>query len=71
MTVDETTEPVVRVGRSADDDDLGHIFCDCDENRALCGADVTDCPVVEDRDDSLLCVVCADLEDVPCERCGS
>lgn len=55
------------------DDDLTHIVCDC--GAVLCGAEPTDepvcawdctCPLHE-----LECVVCADLEEFECERCGA
>jgi hypothetical protein len=45
----------------ADTDDVIHWSC-CDDLRAVCGAEV-------DGDDSALdatCVVCIDLEDLPC-----
>jgi hypothetical protein len=46
---------------------LEHIVC-CDDNRARCGKDVTDEPwdIGEPP-----CVVCADLEFLPCELCGA
>lgn len=42
---------------------LTHIYC-CDPDLALCGEDLTDIPEVDE--DTLLCVVCDDLEDHPC-----
>lgn len=55
-----------------DDDGLSHIACRCDKDRALCGKDLCDahdCP--EDLScGCLYCVVCVDLEDVDCPRCG-
>jgi hypothetical protein len=50
-------------------DDLHHIYCECDVDRGLCGKDISAAefgPVDEDR----ACVVCVDLRDLPCERCG-
>lgn len=52
---------------SSDDADLNHIYC-CDHDRALCGADVSGDPEV-DIDDAD-CIVCLDLEDATCPRCG-
>lgn len=46
-----------------------HLFCCCDENLGLCGADLTDIPVV-DRDDDVPCPMCFALEDDPCPFCG-
>lgn len=65
IVLDETSR-----SRSADDDDLDHIFCACDEDHALCGTDVTDAPIIEDGPVEDECVVCADLDRLPCERCG-
>ncbi len=44
--------------------ELDHYTC-CDENRALCGTDVTGAPEI---DTDATCVVCIDLEatDAPC-----
>lgn len=43
-------------------DELTHWHC-CNPSRALCGADLTDSPEVDEDAD---CVVCVDLEDAPC-----
>ncbi|MFD4258198.1 hypothetical protein ACFWR9_11345 [Streptomyces sp. NPDC058534] len=50
-------------------DDLTHVVCYCDPNLALCGTDVTDSDWV-DEDEDTTCVVCVDLVDQPCPRCG-
>lgn len=50
------------------DNDTTHVTC-CDPDTALCGWDVSNTPVVSDgvgHD----CIVCVDLEDQPCPRCG-
>lgn len=55
---------------SADDDDLDHLWC-CDRDVALCGANITnatDWLGAGDMPDE--CVVCHDLEDQICPRCG-
>jgi hypothetical protein len=50
-------------------DDLTHSVCHCDPDRALCGTNVTDSEWADD-DEELTCVVCLDLVDQPCPRCG-
>ena len=58
--------------RESNDDDLDHIFCGCSEDRGLCGADLTDVPEIPWGDDDVpeTCVVCLDLEPLPCARCN-
>jgi hypothetical protein len=50
------------------DDCLRHVYC-CDPETALCGTDLSDTDETDD-DDAPTCVVCLDLEDVTCPRCG-
>ena len=59
-----TTEPGAATAASdTDDDDLKHIYCGCDEDRGLCGADVTGAPVIGAwSPDPDTCVVCLDLD---------
>jgi hypothetical protein len=55
------------------DSDLDHVFC-CEPTMALCGVNIAGDPVNEGEwteDDPDLCVVCVDLSDLPCERCGA
>ncbi|MEI5520704.1 hypothetical protein WB388_08825 [Streptomyces brasiliscabiei] len=53
------------------DDDLSHGVCDCDEDTALCGTDVTGVPWAADGQEPVNpCVVCVDLAEQPCPRCG-
>lgn len=47
--------------------DLTHVACDCSPDTALCGVNVSDC---EWTDGEAGCVVCADLQYVPCPQCG-
>lgn len=61
--------PTERTTGWGSDDDLDHTVCDCDENIALCGRDVTEEPWVEDGPNP--CVVCRELNDLACERCGA
>lgn len=53
-------------------DELVHIFCACSEWLGLCGADITGDkyhgPYLGPETDD--CVVCVDLVDQQCERCG-
>lgn len=49
-------------------DDLDHYYCECDENLALCGADLTDWPEGEAETPENECVVCAHLS--VCPKCG-
>lgn len=53
------------------DDSLTHVCCDCAEDVALCGADLTGLPYDERPPLEHECVVCSVLDDLPCERCGS
>ena len=55
---------------SLHDDTLYHIFCECDEDLGLCGLDISDLVISEPLGDDKVCVVCLDLEFVPCSRCG-
>lgn len=48
--------------------EIVHLVCDCDDTRSLCGIDVTvDVDSSNPEDD---CVVCEDLQQFDCERCG-
>jgi hypothetical protein len=57
-----------------DDDDWTHLFCDCDPDVALCGADLAGVDEVDydepDADECPLCVVIADVAGDVCARCG-
>ncbi|MEU3160028.1 hypothetical protein ABZ753_21595 [Streptomyces griseoincarnatus] len=50
------------------DNETTHVFC-CDPDRALCGHDVSNDPEVPNPTPND-CVVCLDLEEQPCPRCG-
>lgn len=54
--------------QGSDDDVFTHVVC-CDPDVALCGSDVSDVAWV-DEDEEATCVVCADLEEHTCTRCG-
>lgn len=48
-----------------------HIICICAPDVALCGADRTGVPERPYDPASITCVVCADLDHLPCPRCGA
>lgn len=64
MTAAIDTAPAPGHGDQDHDDSLTHYYC-CDENQSLCGVDLTDVPVGS-SDDDLLCIVCTDLNGLPC-----
>lgn len=64
------TTPDARPSSADRDGDLDHVTCRCSEDLSLCGIDMTGAPWVDDEDDGLICVVCADLSPVPCPKCG-
>lgn len=51
----------------ADVADTDHLYC-CDPDRAICGVDLSAADEVEDLPN--LCVVCDDLDALPCPHCG-
>lgn len=53
---------------SVDTPDIEHIVCECSPDLALCGIDCSDMPWAEREHQP--CVVCSDLEPLPCPRCG-
>lgn len=68
-----STEPLpVDTDTGDGEDGLSHCYCECDEDIALCGTDVSG-HAFDDAIDSedLLCVVCVELEFKTCSRCGS
>lgn len=68
------TAPSVRLmpqRQASDGDSLDHIVECHDDNRGLCGIDLTGVPWMDEPDANKLCVVCVDLEDVHCGcECG-
>ncbi|WP_155054548.1 hypothetical protein [Streptomyces blattellae] len=66
-----TLAPEPTVTANGHGEDLSHAVCDCDEDTALCGTDVTGVPWATDGEEPPSpCVVCLDLADQPCPRCG-
>lgn len=53
---------------TGDRPDMHHYYC-CDEDKALCGEDIRGVPE-NDGEGEQMCVVCDDLEEVPCPVCG-
>lgn len=47
---------------------MTHVVCDCNQDIALCGKDVSDRPFTEKEPS---CNVCAAMEYDPCPRCGA
>lgn len=52
-----------------DDDETFHLYC-CDEDIALCGADIADALETDGGDDEP-CLECLYLEEEICARCGT
>lgn len=50
-------------------DELDHIVC-CQEDIAICGTDTSGLPWTWGMRDGRACIVCADLEPLPCRECG-
>lgn len=53
-----------------DEDDLTHLFCSCNPNRALCGTDLTEGEMVESVSPPEKCIVCVHMDYEPCPLCG-
>lgn len=53
------------------DEDMLHVVCECNPDRALCGLDMSGHAIVDDPgptpDD---CIVCTDLDKYTCQNCG-
>lgn len=70
VTADPST--TVSIEEYTDEDEV-HVYCPtCDPHalRALCGTVIDGGEFVEDDEGDTTCVVCADLEWLPCSRCG-
>lgn len=63
-------EETVTSHTDSGDDELTHLYCDCDDAVALCGGDISGNNRVEWMPDEILCVVCDDLDALDCSRCG-
>ncbi|WP_086846956.1 hypothetical protein [Amycolatopsis kentuckyensis] len=64
----ELTEPQVVDSGTGGKFEMVHLVCDCDETKSLCGVDVA--VDVDSSDPEDECVVCQDLQQFDCERCG-
>jgi len=70
--VSAAIEESIEVARTSADDDLDHIYCDCDPDLGLCGSDISAAIFIGDDEQlDFLCLVCDDLADDPCPRCGA
>jgi hypothetical protein len=66
------TAPVSEpVKKDDDDDQICHWICECNENIALCGLDVSGLPwdMNNEDEDCVLCQIVAE-EQLVCKRCG-
>lgn len=63
-----TTTPAPTADTTDLNDRTTHVIC-CNPDRALCGHDVSDEPEVPDGTGHD-CIVCLDLEEQTCPRCG-
>lgn len=70
LDVVERVEPQLSDGDW--DDSVEHYYCYCSPDIGLCGTDLTDAPDHTDMDTPIEddCVVCIDLFDSDCPRCG-
>lgn len=51
-------------------DDVTHCACPCYPDVSLCGEDVSGLEWARDGEELTVCVVCADLAELSCPRCG-
>ena len=65
LAQDQLSEPF-----TCGDPDIEHYCCDCSPDIALCGADLEGAEFLEIEDSPDDCVVCVDLKDKTCPRCG-
>jgi len=66
MTTTSTVAAPV-ASRPKASDELFHLYC-CDENLSLCSLDITDLQETDGTEG--LCVVCDDIDRLPCLECG-
>ncbi|MFF9310137.1 hypothetical protein ACF1BS_04420 [Streptomyces sp. NPDC014748] len=64
-----TLAPQLASAEPDSDDSLTHAVCACNDDVALCGADVAGLSWATEEED-VDCVVCLDLAPRPCARCG-
>lgn len=63
-----TVVPVPEAPSTGTTSDLVHVVCSCKPETALCGEHVPG-PFITDVEAGDVCVVCNDLEPLPCPRC--
>lgn len=64
-----TQEMVESVTSTNGPDDIIHLVCECDEDVAFCGERFPPGKPFRDNEEAN-CVVCLDLDQFACERCG-
>lgn len=70
MTTALDEAPLVTTdGPNGTDDELDHIFC-CNEDLALCGADISGTEFISDDEELFPCVVCNEMQYRECPKCG-
>ena len=53
------------------DEELDHLYCECSEDIALCGTDLSEAEELSFLlNGAVDCIVCMDLVEFPCSRCG-
>ena len=70
MTTLTTPKPTTQTNNTHNDSntELDHYYCDCDENHALCGTNITGMQLVENFTNP--CTVCEYMNEEPCPKCG-
>ena len=64
------TTPAPAVSDTDKDDELDHWYCECDPTVMLCGVSADGLREGHTGNPANICLVCDDLVDRPCERCG-
>ncbi|GGN39718.1 hypothetical protein FHR83_006655 [Actinoplanes campanulatus] len=67
-----TMLPDPKLAEPDGEDAVDHLYCPCDPDVALCGADVSGEPIVAApvNPECPLCLIVDDLNDYVCARCG-
>lgn len=62
MTEMLVEERLSRSDGDSDDDGLDHITCDCSDDMALCGKDLSEQDWIVNDEDGKWCIVCLELD---------
>lgn len=68
MSTQTVNEPATT--DSSDDDTLVHVTWCCNDNRSLCGVDLSDAPWKYDAEPPEECIVCNEMDEQDCVGCG-